>query len=186
MKVENCYGNCGKISILPHISTSVTANSMKMHVCIPYGEWHLNIGLLWSLFSIQFSLPQPSLLHLAGSETQTEQQACCQPLTQPFWGATKAWEEVLCSRPPGASLHFISAQRAGVNQSVFYCQVVICEQSGWLSSACHLSPRPAAGLYATNWLTCSHSLHINMAAFNKWEVKKGEKGKHRGWNLFQH
>ncbi len=132
---------------------------------------------------------RPPCYILAGSKTQAVKQACCQPLTQPFWGVTKAWEEGFCSGPPGTSLYFISAQWTVVNQSVFYCQIVICEQSGWLSSACHLSPRPAAGLYETNWLTCSHSLYINMATFNKWDVQKEKKGKRKegkGWNLFQH
>lgn len=36
--------------------------SMKRHVCISYGEWHLNAGLLWSVKS-NFHSEQISMLH---------------------------------------------------------------------------------------------------------------------------
>lgn len=150
---------------------------MKKHHCISYEEWHLNVCLLQSV---------KLNLWLAVKHKQSNRQACCQPLTQPFCGVTKAWEEGFCSGPPGMSLYFISGQRADVNQLMFYCQVVICEESGRLRSACHLSLLPAAGLYTTNWLTCSHSRYINMATFNKWQAKKERKGEM--WytkNLFQ-
>lgn len=104
----------------------------------------------WLVLSHIFINCRLQCYSLAGSKTQTEQEACSQPFTQTLRGVTKAWEEVLLSGPPGAYLHFISAQRAALNPSLFYCQVVIYEQSAWPSSACHLSPHPAADLYETN------------------------------------
>lgn len=82
---------------------------------------------------------------LLGNPTQTEQHACCQP----FWGLTKAREDVLCDGPPEASLHFIETQRPAVNQWVLYCHGAICEQFGWLRAALRLSPGPDDGSHVT-------------------------------------